>query len=121
MCQLLAEGKARIADLADEIVLAGDEFYHLFLAQSDFPQSILNFRGGAELLDANGDAGLHAAKRARFATDFAGRYLRIVAHGVYNGGRRQCATNPDLRFAVPELQSKVSSQSRDGTDYRVER
>jgi hypothetical protein len=56
--QLLADSEAGVTDLADQIVAAGDELDDLLFAQANFPQTILQFRRGAELLDANGNAHL---------------------------------------------------------------
>ena len=70
LCKVFADGEARIADLTDEIVLAGNEPNDLILAESDFAEAVLNFRCGAKFLDAHGHARLHAAQRAHFAARF---------------------------------------------------
>ena len=54
--QLLADGQASIADLADEIRLAGQQPDDLILTQTQLPQAVLEFGRGAEPLDADGDA-----------------------------------------------------------------
>jgi len=51
--ELCADGQARVADLADEIRLTRDQLDDLVLAQADLPQTFLEFRRGAELLDAH--------------------------------------------------------------------
>ena len=59
--QFLADGEAGIADLADIIGVAGEEPNYLVLAEADFAEAILHFRGSAELFDTDGDAGFDAA------------------------------------------------------------
>jgi hypothetical protein len=61
LCQLLANGEARVANLTDEVVAAGNEAHNLIFAKADFAQTILNFRRGAELPDAHRDTRLNAA------------------------------------------------------------
>jgi len=68
---LFADGEARVADLTDEIRLAGDEPDDLILAEAQFTQPVLDFGRGAQLFDAHGYAGLHAVQRAKFATRFS--------------------------------------------------
>ena len=63
---MFADGEPGVADLADEIVPAGDEADDLVFDKADFAQAILNFRRSAELLDADRDSRLHAAQ----GTDF---------------------------------------------------
>ena len=70
LSKLFADGKTGVANLADEIVPAGDEPDDLILAKPQFPQAILYFRRGAKLLDAHRHAGLHAAQRTDFAAGF---------------------------------------------------
>jgi hypothetical protein len=62
--ELFADRESRIADLANEIVPAGDEFDDLIFDQPDFAQTVLNFRRGAELLDPDSNAGLNAIQGA---------------------------------------------------------
>jgi hypothetical protein len=68
--ELLADGQSRVADLADEIGLAGEQLDDLVLAQPQLPQAILQFRRSAQLLDAHGDAGLDPAQRTKLAPGF---------------------------------------------------
>ena len=102
---MLAEGEAGIADLTDKVVVAGDQTDDLILAKTEFAKTILNFGGGAELLDANGDTGLDAAERTNLAMRlFAGVWLvRFAAHGQYSGRNDPNRTSPILRKVVPGL------------------
>ena len=59
--QFLADSEAGIANLADVIGVAGQEPNDLVLAEADFAQAVLHFRGSAELFNADGDAGFDAA------------------------------------------------------------
>jgi len=59
--QLLADGQARVADLADEVRLAGHQLDDLVLAQTQLTQAVLEFRRGAKLPDAHGNASLDPA------------------------------------------------------------
>jgi hypothetical protein len=67
LSELLADGEAGIADLADEIIAAGNETDHLILAEPDFAEAILNFRRSAKLLDAHGDTALNTVERTNLA------------------------------------------------------
>jgi hypothetical protein len=67
---LLANGKARIADLANEIGLAGEQFDNVVLAKAEFAQALLHFRGRAELFDPHGYSGLDAVQRTNLAPSF---------------------------------------------------
>jgi hypothetical protein len=80
---LLTDGQSSVADLADEIVAAGDEADDLVFAQTDFTKTVLNFRRSAELLDAHSHAGLHAAQWADFTSCFLGESFcgRVHIHG----------------------------------------
>ena len=69
--QFLTDGQPRVADLADEIRVAGHELDDLVLAQADFSKTRLNLRRGAELLDAHRYARLHAAQRTDLAAGLA--------------------------------------------------
>lgn len=84
MCELFADGEAGIADLADEIIPAGDELDDLIFDQADFAKAILNFRRSAKLLDPNRHTALHAAQGADVTTRFrcGSGMRRCVAHGV---------------------------------------
>ncbi len=66
--QLLADGQAGVANLANEIGLAGEQVDDLFFAKADLAQSILDLGRGAQLLDAHGHAGSDAAQRTNFTT-----------------------------------------------------
>jgi hypothetical protein len=68
--QFLADGEAGIADLADVIGVAGEESNDLVLAEADFTQAILHFRGSAKLFHADGDAGFNTAQGTEFAPGF---------------------------------------------------
>ena len=76
--ELFADGHARVADLADEIILAGDEADDLIFTQSDFAEAILDFRRGTKLFDAHRDTSLHAAQ----GTDFTARFRRRIRADV---------------------------------------
>ena len=81
--QLFADGEAGVANLADEIVSAGDEPDDLVFAEPDFPEAVLNFRRGAKLLDAHRDAGLDAAQGTHFTVGFLSQPggCRVDVHG----------------------------------------
>ena len=66
--KLRADGQSRIADLADEIGLAGQQLDNLIFAQPQFPQAVLDFRRRAKLLDAHRDARLDPAQGTDLAT-----------------------------------------------------
>ena len=68
--QLLADGQARVAHLAYEIALAGEQPDNLVLAKPQFAQSILQFRAGAKLADAHRHARLNPAQGTKFTTGF---------------------------------------------------
>jgi len=68
--ELRADGQSGVANLADEIRLAGNEPDDPVFAQADFAKAILHFRPGAKLFDANGDTGLDAAQGADLAAGF---------------------------------------------------
>jgi len=70
--ELCADGEAGVANLADEIGLAGEETNHLIFPEAEFAQAILQLRRGAELFNADGDAGAHAAQGTEFAPGFFG-------------------------------------------------
>jgi len=65
--QVFADGQARVADLANEICVAGQQFDDLILAQTQFPQPVLHVRRRAQLFDAHSDAGFDPTQRAKFA------------------------------------------------------
>jgi hypothetical protein len=67
LSQLLADGEAGIADLADEIGLAGQQPDNLVFAKAKFAQAILEFRGSAKAFYANCYAGFNTSERANFA------------------------------------------------------
>ena len=83
LCQLLTNGQSGIADLADEVVAAGDQPDDLVLTQTDLTEAILNFRCGAQLFYPHGHAGLHAAQWADFTSCFLGENFcsRVHIHG----------------------------------------
>ena len=66
--QLLADGQPRIADLANEIRLAGKQFDDLVFAEPEFAQPVLHFGRSAKLFDPHRHARLHAAQRAHVAS-----------------------------------------------------
>jgi hypothetical protein len=66
--QLLADRKAGIANLADEIGLAGEEPDDLVFAKAEFTEAVLEFRRGAKLLDPDSHAGFDLGERTNFAT-----------------------------------------------------
>jgi hypothetical protein len=59
--KLFADGEARVAHLANEIGLAGQQPNDLIFAKAELAQAVLHFRGGTELFDAHRDASTHAA------------------------------------------------------------
>jgi len=71
LSQLLADSQPRVADLADEIALAGDQPDDLIFAEANVPQPLLNFRRSAQLLDAHRHACLYAIQWTDFAASFA--------------------------------------------------
>ena len=58
LSELFADCQPRITDLTNEIGLAGEQFDDVVLAKTELAQAILNFRGRAQLFDADGDASL---------------------------------------------------------------
>lgn len=118
--QLFAQRQARVADLTNEVVAAGDETNDLIFTQANLAQTRLNLWRSAELFDSNSDASLDAAQRARFTTNFlACCRIQVFAHAEYNARKVSGNTNPGLRFPVPELQPKVRTQSKHGRDCRA--
>ena len=81
--QLLADGEAGVADLADDVIAAGDEADDLVFAKADLAQAVLDIRRGAELFHAHRDAGLDAAQRTNFTAGFLCHTgcCRMHAHG----------------------------------------
>ena len=61
--ELFADAEAGVADQADEIGLAADEFDFLLFAQTEFAKSVCEFRVGAQALDGNDRASLASAQR----------------------------------------------------------
>jgi hypothetical protein len=59
-----ADAEARVADLADKIAVAAEEFDALFLEKAHFTKAAHDFLGGGELFDADDRTGLHATQRA---------------------------------------------------------
>jgi hypothetical protein len=59
--QLLADGEAGFANLTDEIGLASEELNDVVFAKAKFAKPGLDFGGGAELLNPNGDTGFDSA------------------------------------------------------------
>jgi hypothetical protein len=56
LSQLLADGEAGVANLANEIGLAGQEPDNLVFTKAKFAQAVLKFRGSAKLFDTHGYA-----------------------------------------------------------------
>jgi len=65
--QLLADGEAGIANLADEIGLAGEETDDLIFAKAELAQPVLKFGGGAKLFNTDCYAGLDTGQGAKLA------------------------------------------------------
>jgi hypothetical protein len=65
--ELLTDGQASIANLADEVSLAGEKLDDMVFAESQFTQSALDFWAGAQLLDPYRYSCLNPAQRADFA------------------------------------------------------
>jgi hypothetical protein len=86
--QLLADGEAGVANLADEIVTAGDEADDPVFPEADFAQAVLNFGRGAKLADAHRDARLDAAQRTNFTIGFRSDRCLIDVHGQELPARR---------------------------------
>ncbi len=68
LSQLLADGEAGIAKLADEIGLAGEKPDNLVLAKTELAQAVLEVRGGAKLFDAHGHTRFNTGQGANFAS-----------------------------------------------------
>jgi hypothetical protein len=64
VAEFAADAEAGVADLANEIAVAADEFDRLLLAKSHFTEAKADILGTGEALDANDRAGLDAAERA---------------------------------------------------------
>ena len=62
--QFRAEPKASVADQANEIWMAAEQFDALLLAKAQLAQTHRYFRRALEAFDANGGAGNDAAQRA---------------------------------------------------------
>ena len=88
--QLLADREASIANLADEVSLAGEQFDDVVLAEAELAQPVLNFRSGAELLNAYRDSGFHAVQRTNLAPGlFPGLFNCLhPAHNFWSYSRR---------------------------------
>lgn len=56
--QLCADGRPRVAHLADDVRLTGEQLDDLIFAKSDFMQPMVDFGRRAELFDADSNAGL---------------------------------------------------------------
>jgi hypothetical protein len=78
LCQLLADGEAGVADLADEIGLAGEEPDNLVFAKAEFAQAVLEFRSGAKLFDAHGHARFDTGQRADLAAGFFAAWFNCL-------------------------------------------
>ena len=68
LSQLLADGEPGIANLADEIRLAGEEPDNLVFTKAEFAQSVLQFRSGAKLFDSDCHTGFDTGQGANFAS-----------------------------------------------------
>jgi hypothetical protein len=55
--EFLADPQARIADLANEGGISGEQFDLLFFAETHFTQAIAHFGANRKLLDGNDGAG----------------------------------------------------------------
>ena len=66
--ELLADRETRIADLADEIGLAGQQLYDVVLTKDEFAQAVLNLRRGAELFDSHGNTGFDSVQGTNLTT-----------------------------------------------------
>lgn len=89
--QFGADGQSRIADLADDIGLAGDELDDLFLAKADLAEAIPDFGRRGQLFDPHGHAGSDFAQRTNKGR--VARRLPGAARNKFNGrthnGREQ--------------------------------
>lgn len=72
--QLFANGQSRIADLTNQIGVAGEQPDDSILAKADFAEAILHFGPGAQLANAHLDASFDEAQRTDFATRFVAAY-----------------------------------------------
>ncbi len=72
--QLLADSQARVADLADEIRMAGEQLDSLLLSEADFAQAILELRRGAQLLDPHRHARPDAAQGTKLTLGFLSEF-----------------------------------------------
>jgi hypothetical protein len=80
---LLANREAGVADLANEIGLAGEQLNDLILTKAQLSQTILDFRGGAELLDPDGHPGLDHAERTHLTSGLRfGCAHPVHIHGI---------------------------------------
>jgi hypothetical protein len=70
LCQLLADGQACIADLADEIRPAGQQLDDLLLTEANLAQTVLKFGCGAQLLDPDRDSRFNPAQRTKLTLGF---------------------------------------------------
>jgi hypothetical protein len=78
-----AEGKASIADEADDVRVRREEPHNLILAKTDFPQTVGHLRRSAKPPNAHGDACFNAIQRAQRIYTFgscAGIQSAIVLH-----------------------------------------
>ena len=66
----LADRQARVAHLANEIGLAGEQSDDLVFSKAEFAQPVLNLRCRAQLLDPDLHTGLDPAQRTNLATCF---------------------------------------------------
>jgi hypothetical protein len=87
--KLGADAQAHIANLANDVRMLREQANFLFFAEAHFPQPVLYFRGGGELLDANGSSGPNVTQR----TDEWLRAIRVrlspgrtVIHGALTLG-----------------------------------
>jgi hypothetical protein len=70
LSQLLADGEAGIADLANEIGLAGEEPDNLVFAKAEFTEAVLQFRDSAKLFYAHGYTRFDTGQGANLAVGF---------------------------------------------------
>ena len=68
--QLFADGQAGVANLANEVGLAGQQFDDVIFAETQFAQPVLDFRRGAKLFDSHSDSGFDPVQRTNFTTSF---------------------------------------------------
>lgn len=108
--ELFTDGEAGIADLADEVVPAGDELDDLILDEADFAKAVLHFGRGAELFDSHGHACLDAVQGAHVAGRLFAR-SRIGRQPVHAFSFAETA-----RFSSPALPIADPLLLRDGND-----